>query len=270
MWSTTSDVDEFRATAGPGLLARPVENTLLLTVSAIAAARGPRAAGGVYGWHPDGSAFVWTPPRPVLFGGAATPEAAAQLAALLDDVPGVNSTDEAAKAFADAWSRRTGVAHRLGRRSRLYRLGELVPPSVPGQARVAGAADRDLLVDWLTAFEEEIEEQSGSATESVNAGLAYGGFSVWEVDGAPVATAGVRQPAGGVVRVGPVYTPPRQRGYGYGSAVTAAVSAAARPHEAVLFTDLDNPISNSIYQKIGYQPVEDRQVYMFRPRDRAS
>ncbi|HEV7712929.1 MAG TPA: GNAT family N-acetyltransferase [Asanoa sp.] len=266
MWSITSDVDEFRATAGPGLLARPVEDTLLLTVSAIVADRGPAAVGGVapvFGWHPDGSAFVWTPPRPLLLGGAATPAAAEDLAATLDGVPGVNSTDEAARAFADAWCRRTSGRARLGQRSRLYRLGELIPPAVPGRARVAGTADRALLIDWLTAFEAEIEELSGSATESVDAILAYGGFSLWEVDGAPVAAAGVRQPAGGVVRVGPVYTPPRQRGHGYGSAVTAAVSAAARPHEVALFTDLDNPISNSIYQKIGYRPVEDRQVYMF-------
>ncbi|MEV4620935.1 GNAT family N-acetyltransferase [Asanoa sp. NPDC049573] len=266
MWSITSDVDKFRAAAGPGLLARPVANTLLLTISGKVAAGGAAAVGGVspvFGWHPDGSAFVWTPPRPLLLGGTAAPAAATQLAALLDGVPGVNSTDEAARAFVDAWCRRTGTTARPGVRSRLYRLGELVTPAVPGRARVAGAADRDLLIGWLTAFSVEIDEPVGSPADSVDASLAYGGLTVWEVDGAPVATAGVRQPAGGVVRVGPVYTPPEHRGHGYGAAVTAAVSAAARPHEVVLFTDLDNPISNSIYQKIGYQSVEDRQVYLF-------
>ena len=58
----------------------------------------------------------------------------------------------------------------------------------------------------------------------------------------------------------PVYTPPEHRGTGYGSAVTAAVSqhaldAGAR--DVILFTDLANPTSNSIYQKIGYRPVYD-------------
>jgi hypothetical protein len=266
MWSITSDVDEFRAAAGPGLLARPVENTLLLTVSAIVAAHGPGAVGGaapVFGWHPDGSAFVWTPPRQLLLGGAATPAAAEDLAATLDGVPGVNSTDEAARAFADAWCRRTGATARLGRRSRLYRLGELVPPGVPGQARIGTAADRDLLASWLVAFAAEIDEPVGSPADTADAGLRQGHYSFWEVDGVPVATAGVRQPAGGVVRVGPVYTPPEQRGRGYGSAVTAAVSAAARPHEVVLFTDLDNPVSNAVYRKIGYRPVDDRQIYDF-------
>ncbi|MEV4533209.1 GNAT family N-acetyltransferase [Asanoa sp. NPDC049518] len=266
MWSTTSDVGEFQGAVGAALSARPVENTLLLTISAKVADVGPGAVGGsrpVFGWHPDGSAFVWTPPRPLLLGGPATVAAAIELAETLDDVPGVNSTDEVARAFADAWCRRTGATARPGIRSRLYRLGELVPPVVKGQARVAGAADRDLLAAWLTACGEELHEPLTSARETAEAGVRDGAYGLWEVDGTPVALAGKRRPAGGVVRIGPVYTPRASRGHGYGSAVTAAVSASAHPHEVVLFTDLANPTSNSIYAKIGYRPVEDRQVFVF-------
>ncbi|MEV0713468.1 GNAT family N-acetyltransferase [Asanoa sp. NPDC050611] len=266
MWSTTSDADEFRTVVGAALRARPVENTLLLTISAKVAEVGPGAVGGarpVFGWHTDGSAYVWTPPRPLLLGGPATPAAAVELAGQLADVPGVNSTDEVAKAFAEAWCRRTGATARPGLRSRLYCLGDLVVPEVAGHARVAGPADRDLLIAWLTACGAELHEPLTAAGETVDAGLSYGAYHLWEDGGAPVALAGMRKPAGGVVRVGPVYTPPEHRGRGYGSAVTAAISAAARPHEVVLFTDLANPTSNSIYTKIGYHPVEDRQVYEF-------
>ena len=45
-----------------------------------------------------------------------------------------------------------------------------------------------------------------------------------------------------------------------GSAVTAGVTRWALDRgasDAVLFTDLANPISNSIYQRIGYRPVMD-------------
>ncbi|GAA1845661.1 GNAT family N-acetyltransferase [Asanoa iriomotensis] len=266
MWSTTSDANEFRAVAGAALLARPVENTLLLTISGKVAEAGPGAVGGerpVFGWHSDGSAFVWTPPRPLLLGGPATRAAAVELTATLAGVPGVNSTDEVARAFADAWCRRTGATARPGLRSRLYRLGDLVLPDVPGRARVASESDRDLLVAWLVACGKELHEPLTSADETVSAGLAYGAYHLWEDAGATVALAGMRRPTGGVVRVGPVYTPPEHRGRGYGSAVTAAISTAARPHEIVLFTDLANPTSNSIYTKIGYHPVEDRQVYEF-------
>jgi predicted GNAT family acetyltransferase len=33
----------------------------------------------------------------------------------------------------------------------------------------------------------------------------------------------------------------------------------------VLFTDLANPTSNAIYQRIGYRPMSDRRVVRFEP-----
>jgi len=54
----------------------------------------------------------------------------------------------------------------------------------------------------------------------------------------------------------------------YASAATAAVSEralAAAAEEILLDTDLANPVSNSIYQRIGYRPVEDRAVLLFSP-----
>jgi predicted GNAT family acetyltransferase len=65
-----------------------------------------------------------------------------------------------------------------------------------------------------------------------------------------------------------VYTPPHLRLRGHGAAVTAAVSQAAieaGAQEVVLFTDLSNPTSNALYQRLGYRPVEDRLVLAFTP-----
>ena len=96
--------------------------------------------------------------------------------------------------------------------------------------------------------------------------LSYGGVLVWEAGGVPVSIACVTRQVAGMIRVGPVYTPPEARGHGYASAVTAAVSERARAagaEEVLLYTDLANPVSNSIYQRIGYRPVEDRAVLVF-------
>ena len=71
---------------------------------------------------------------------------------------------------------------------------------------------------------------------------------------------GARLPAYGVSRIGPVYTPPTHRGRGYAGAATALASAGLRElgaSEVCLFTDLDNPISNGVYRRIGYVPVLD-------------
>jgi hypothetical protein len=59
-------------------------------------------------------------------------------------------------------------------------------------------------------------------------------------------------------RIGPVFTPPTLRGQGYGSAVTAAAAQHALltgAKHVVLVADLANPVSNSIYQRIGFEPV---------------
>jgi hypothetical protein len=57
-------------------------------------------------------------------------------------------------------------------------------------------------------------------------------------------------------------------GEGYGSAVTVAASRWAMTAGAVhvvLFTDLANLVSNSIYPKIGYRPVHDAVELTFIP-----
>jgi predicted GNAT family acetyltransferase len=80
--------------------------------------------------------------------------------------------------------------------------------------------------------------------------------------------AGAHQPTAGVVRVAPVYTPSEHRRRGYGGAATVAVSQAALDASAadvVLFTDLANPTSNALYQRLGYRPLEERVVLRFEP-----
>ena len=48
--------------------------------------------------------------------------------------------------------------------------------------------------------------------------------------------------------------------------MTSAVSRAALDagaEDVVLFTDLANPTSNALYQRLGYRPIEDRTVMEF-------
>jgi predicted GNAT family acetyltransferase len=81
-----------------------------------------------------------------------------------------------------------------------------------------------------------------------------------------VSLAGRSRPAAGQARVGPVYTPPDLRGRGFGAAATAAVTQAALDDGAegvVLFTNLANPTSNGLYQRLGYRPISDWAVIRF-------
>jgi predicted GNAT family acetyltransferase len=129
-------------------------------------------------------------------------------------------------------------------------------------------ADRELLEAWFDAFSRELGDTAPPIPGAVADRISHGGLTLWERDGVPVSLAGLNRPAGGTVRVGPVYTPAQHRRHGYAAAVTAAVTAAALDAGAravVLFTDLANPTSNSVYQRIGYQPAGDRIIIRFEP-----
>ncbi len=280
-WFTTEDLDEYLAVAEGFLRLRPAENTVPLTVAETLRAQGTRAfseTAPLFGWWraDDGTvagAFHETPPHPVLLAGVpqrAVEPLAEVLFALGRRLSGINARVEAAEAFAAAWQRRTGAAWQVHMRQRLYRLQELVAPrpAPPGAARVPGTADRDLLLAWYEAFSREIGDPPRDYATTVDDRIGYGGFTLWEEGGAPVSLAGLTRQAAGTVRVCAVYTPPEQRQRGYGGAVTAAVSQAALDagaSEVLLFTDLANPTSNALYQRLGYRPVEDRVVLASPP-----
>lgn len=77
--------------------------------------------------------------------------------------------------------------------------------------------------------------------------------------------AALSVPVAGVVRVQVVYMPPEHRAHGYASACVAELSSAALAGGArcILYTDLGNPTSNSIYRKIGYRAVAEALRYSF-------
>ncbi|WP_238435514.1 MULTISPECIES: GNAT family N-acetyltransferase [unclassified Frankia] len=107
-----------------------------------------------------------------------------------------------------------------------------------------------------------------AAAGRVDDRLSHDGFTLWEVDGEPVSVAGITRPVGGMARIAPVYTPSGLRRTGYAGAVTAAVSQAALDggtQEVLLFADLANPTSNGVYQRLGFEPVEDRVTLLFAP-----
>jgi uncharacterized protein len=92
-----------------------------------------------------------------------------------------------------------------------------------------------------------------------------GGLYLWE-DGRPVSLAGCGSPTPNGGRIGPVFTPRAHRGRGYASALTAALTSlqlSSGRRFCFLFTNLANPTSNRIYQRIGYEPVSDVDEYRF-------
>lgn len=279
-WRLTEDLDGFISHACAFLRSQPALHTVHLTVTETLRTHGLRTYGdaapefGVL--ERDGAVratFFRTPPHRPNLTSLTADEADALAARLADegrDLPGVAAGRDTAAAFADAWQRRTGATASLAQRQRLYRLGTLtVPqPAPPGRPRTAGDADRVQLGDWYREFCEAVGQQAlQDPAEWAAARIARRDVTFWEApDGTPVAMAGLAPKVAGQIRVAGVYTPSHLRGRGYAGAATAEVSrlaVAAGADEVLLFTDLANPTSNGLYQRIGYRPVADFAVYDF-------
>jgi GNAT superfamily N-acetyltransferase len=273
-WTLTLDPDSFAAAAGGWLRSKPVQHTTVLTVLQTVRERGLSAYGDQppqFGWHsgPDGTAdgaFLRTPPFPMLL--APLPAGAAgslfDLLQARDIVPaGMNMVQADADAVTAAWRDAAGGSTSTVQRTRLYRLGLLLPPDPPppGRSRLAATEDTGLLIDWHEAFADEAGTHGGQHAERQVADLLDRRAAIlWEDEAVPVSMATLSRTVAGVTRVGQVYTPPLRRRSGYGAAVTTAATQAALgagSAEVVLFTDLANPTSNAIYQRLGYEPLMD-------------
>src|SRR3954463_5418390 len=166
--------------------ADPVRHTLALTVIA-RNLYDPAIAPVMLTVHRDGELYgaaFRSPPWPVVISGlpvdaapAVAAAAAAVRAGIDPDAPGVTGPREPAEAFARAWADHTGNPVREAMASRLYELGDLLEPSVPGTGRAATEDDVPLLVGWRNAFQVEAlghARENERAEEITRAGLARG------------------------------------------------------------------------------------------------
>ena len=101
---------------------------------------------------------------------------------------------------------------------------------------------------------EELDELYRYLKFTMNDNSAY----LWE-DKFPVSQAVICCKIDNCSQIGDVYTPPYYRKKGYAtslvSALTHVILAEHGKRQSVLLTDVDNPTSCSIYQKIGYKEV---------------
>jgi RimJ/RimL family protein N-acetyltransferase len=198
-----------------------------------------------------------------------TPVAMAMADAIVEasvPLPGVFADAAAAAAFAGQWSERSksGATPFMGLRLyELLEMGEI--PTVEGTLRQASAKDRSLMIDWSRAFQHEIHESDDDIEIRVDRGLAAGELWLWDRSGETVSMATSREPVQDVVRLAGVYTPPEKRNHGYASACVYALSKRLcdAGYRCILYTDLGNPTSNSIYRRIGYRAVGEALRYRF-------
>ena len=195
-------------------------------------------------------------------------------APVFESLPGVIGPKEPVARFARLWEERTGADAQIGIQQRIYRASATIQPEgVPGSMRTYEDGDRELVIAWVNAFvDEALPEAPPEDAEGWlerNLSNPDGGIELWLDGGAPVSFAGYGGLTPNGIRVGPVYTPPELRRRGYATALVAEVTHMLLDRGrkfCFLFTDLANPTSNSIYQRIGYEAVSDSDQWVFGHR----
>jgi len=273
----------FLERAGDFLLEREAQHNLILGLAARL-----RTEPRLYGEDPyfavalDGDRVVGaamrTPPHNLILSemddDAALEPVAADAQAVFASLPGVVGPKEPVARFARIWEERTGANASIGIQQRVYRASEaILPEGVSGSSRPYEEDDRSVVLAWMDAFVAEAlpqapPEDAGHWLER-NLSSPGSGVELWVDEGAPVSFSGYGGQTPNGNRIGPVYTPPELRRRGYASALVAELTKRLLDGGrkfCFLFTDLANPTSNSIYQRVGYEPVSDADQWVFSGR----
>ncbi|MCB0549075.1 MAG: GNAT family N-acetyltransferase [Phaeodactylibacter sp.] len=211
---------------------------------------------------------VQTPPRNLLVYG--NPEDAEACAGLIHglvvrqgmEVPGVIGPRAVIEPFVMAWQKKTGGSWQMKQAMGVFQLDKVIPPAgCGGRLRAVGPEDQALAYEWICAFQLEALGERGEefAQQLVKRHLERGDLFFWE-DPGPVSMAAATRPTRNGITINAVYTPPEHRGKGYASNCVAQLSQNMldKGHLfCALFTNLNNPTSNKIYQAIGYRKVAE-------------
>ncbi|MGL5939950.1 MAG: GNAT family N-acetyltransferase [Waterburya sp.] len=212
---------------------------------------------------------IQTPPRPLILSQSTDLEAvnllARDLASHNQSLSGVMASKPEAITFARTWQSLTGQSFQLKVALQVHQLGkETVQPitKASGNLRLVTESDRNLLVNWGKAFEQEALGDDSPELEHqswFNKHLKNKSLYVWQ-DQVVVSMAAFGGATPNGIRVNAVYTPPEYRGKGYATSCVATVSQYLLTQGyryCFLFTDLANPTSNHIYHQIGYRPIRE-------------
>lgn len=267
---------EFLERSGEWLERAEAENNLLLGISRYFVTNPSQTDVNPYLLTVEDSgillgAGLMTPPRHLIIARMPVPA----LVALADyflqksiTVPGVIGPKSTSQIFVAHWENKTGKNSRLKMSQRIYACERVIVQAYSrGRLRPAIKSDETSLVEWSAEFcrdagiEDEIEYQKARIPNEIVKQSLY----VWD-NHRVVSMALVQRETARGICVSMVYTPPHLRKQGYATSCVAALTQRmldSGKRFCCLYTDLTNPTSNAIYQRIGYEPVCDSEDMVF-------
>ena len=184
-------------------------------------------------------------------------------------IPGILAEKSLAEMFAPIYCARHLKTSKIQMDQRVYELTEVNKAITKAPLRLAQERDISFLPYWSEHFVQEgfdshmtVSDNIESYYQVIRRGRRY----IMEDNGVPVSMVAITRELTTVCVIAAVYTPPYFRKKGYATAAVAAASQIGISKgykKCVLYTDLANPTSNSIYQKIGYKAIGDSLMIGF-------
>ena len=177
---------------------------------------------------------------------------------------GVNAQKDAANRFTEYYCQLSNMKHKIHNGLRILLLENIADGRLLNDItyRKATLNDKTTLKKYIKDFiikavRQECDDKK--AEEKFNSYLEKG-YYVLEKDGKIVCQATTSRIMKYGKCVSAVYTPPEERGKGYAYNLIYRISKElldSGDKYCVLYTDDSNPISNHVYEKIGYKRKSD-------------
>ena len=189
-----------------------------------------------------------------------------------EDLPGILGFKDGAERFIKLYCKKKSLFPELIRNERAYRLIRVAEETIGDKPFIIGNKSyQTLILEWA----KEMILEAGLMTEAdqmdrtlnqIKEDITNEKIFLLLDKNEPVSMAikAGKTPNGNLINF--VYTPPHYRRRGYATECVAKLSQRLVEEGnkfCFLFTDLANPTSNSIYQKIGYRPIIDMDGYKF-------
>jgi len=189
------------------------------------------------------------------------------------DYPGIIGTREHCEKYNELYIKKYHKPLLVKMNQRIYQCTKVNNYSkCLGEISLANYQDVDILQNWALDFYQDIDpnttlkEARESVVDKINRGTLY----KLVVNNQIVSMTARARSINKTETIGFVYTPLEQRRKGYASLIVETITKEIHKDGkvATLYTDLDNPTSNSIYIKIGYKPYCDsvmlnKKVWLF-------
>ncbi len=183
---------------------------------------------------------------------------------------GVNTEKDISQIFTREFCKVAGKEPKVRFEMRILVLEKLTEPNLRDDVtfRKATEDDKPILKEYRRIFSEEALHEIVSEEDlekKMEKHFSMGAY-VLEKDGKIVATATSNRHLSKGKSIGNVFTPKEERGNGYAYNIVYRLSKEfldSGMEYCVLFTDDTNPISNHVYEKIGYERRADTMEILF-------